>query len=211
MRTRPPLSLLTLLTLLSLSIPAVADVAPAAESSAMAFVEQHHPELADLLKQLKKTNRKDYDAAVKDLTRTWERLEKIRAKQPDRYTAEVEIWKLESRVRLLVARFVSSMDEQTREEIQRLIRDRNAIRARLLREERDRMAARLERLDESLRELESAGDRLAAEEAERLLTSARSHARPAKAPAATESPVPGDAVRLKSGKSGPKSKAPETK
>lgn len=208
MRNQTVLFLLTLLTLASLSWSAWGEEVSGAESAAMAFVEQHHQELADLLKQLKKTNRKDYDSAIRDLGRTQERLEKFQARQPDRYAAEVEIWKLESRVRLLVARFVSAMDEQTRDEIQRLIQDRNAIRARLLREDRDRMAARLEKLDESLREIESAGDRLAAEEAERLLRSARSHARPGKAPVATGSPVPGDTVRLKSG---PKSKVPETK
>src|SRR6478736_3014044 len=56
--------------------PALA-VTPEREAAAMAFVKQHHPELADLLTMLKAGNQKEYEKAVRELYRTSERLAQI--------------------------------------------------------------------------------------------------------------------------------------
>lgn len=149
---------------------------PDKAQQALEFARQHHPELADLLIQLRKRDEKGYEAATRELFRTADRLERLQQRQPERYESELAIWKIDSRVRLLVARSVAEMDEATRSEIQSLLMQRNQLRAEQLREERDRLTTRIDRIDDSLQRLEHESATLAEQEADRLLKAARNQA-----------------------------------
>jgi hypothetical protein len=144
------------------------------EQIALDFAQRHHPELAALLPQLRQRDRHAYESAVKELVRTSERLEKLQTRQPEKYEAELAIWKLDSRIHLLVARAVSAGDDSSHDEILSLVQQRNELRIRQLEQERERLSARTTRLKESISQLRSGGSALAESETERLLKSAES-------------------------------------
>ncbi|MCA8996387.1 MAG: hypothetical protein KDA80_05375 [Planctomycetaceae bacterium] len=142
------------------------------EVAALKFARKHHRELAVLLDQLKQMDENGYDSAINELARTAERIAKLEARQPERYQAEIEIWKLDSRIRLLVAR--SAADPMAAQaEVEQLLNKRNAVRLELLKLDRDRLAERLKKLEESIGNYEDKGDQIAQQEAERLLRSVR--------------------------------------
>lgn len=146
---------------------------PEREAAAVTFAKRHHPELAQLLESLKKMDSKRYDAAIQDLFVTSERLAKIQSRTPDRYAADLKIWKLDSRIRLLAAQSVAGMPEARRAELKQLLLDRHAVKVAQLETDRAKLAARLEKLDESIGQLRDQGDELADKEIERLLKSVK--------------------------------------
>ena len=63
------------------------------EAAVMAFVREHHAELADLLLYLKSNQPKEYQLAVRDLFRTSERLAQMQERDFKRYELELALWK----------------------------------------------------------------------------------------------------------------------
>lgn len=146
------------------------------ERIAQKFAEQHHPELAALLSQLKEMDEPKYTAAINELFRTHERISRYQERSPDRYQIELELWKIDSRVRLLVARSASGMEEETRTHIKELLAQRNELRIQLLASERDRLEDRLQRLNSQMKELQNDSDVIAERDLERLMRSAQTRA-----------------------------------
>lgn len=171
-------------------------ITPQREAAAMSFVQEHHPELAGLLVHLKRSNRKEYERAVRELFRTSERLTLARERDDGRYELELAIWKVESQIRLLVARLTMNPSRaEMQEKLRELLVQRVDLRIRRQRLERDRLAARLERLDESIASLESERDELVDQSYARLLESVtrfgRNRAeRPVAAPPARQGETP---------------------
>ena len=79
-------------------------VTPEREAAVMTFVKQHHAELAELLVQLKASNSKEYEQAIRELFRTSERLAQIQERDMPQYELELKHWQVQSRVQLLSAR-----------------------------------------------------------------------------------------------------------
>ncbi|MDZ4687153.1 MAG: hypothetical protein SH850_18910 [Planctomycetaceae bacterium] len=129
-----------------------------AETDALAFARTHHPELAGLLDQLKKNAPKDYQAAISDLNRSRERLDRNREKLPERYALELAEWKVNSRIRLLAARMSMGGDAPLDDELRTALRERADIRLQLLQDERTRTAKRVQKLDEQIAEQSSKVD-----------------------------------------------------
>lgn len=143
---------------------------PEREAAALTFARRHHPELAELLGQLREMNPQGYESAMTELFRTSERLAKLQSRQPERYASELEIWQLDSRIRLLVAR--SAGDPQgAAQQVRSLVLKRNAVRSRQMEEERTHLQERLAKLDQSIANYRDNADKLATQEAERLLKS----------------------------------------
>src|SRR4051794_19433210 len=69
-----------------------------AETVAMAFVREHHPELATLLDQLKPMKPDQYRRAVRELAQVSKTLSTLKTNNPRRYEASLESWKARSRV-----------------------------------------------------------------------------------------------------------------
>ena len=63
-------------------------ITPEREAAVMAFVRQHHAELGELLVRLKDTNSQEFERAIRDLSRTSERLAQIRKNDADRFELE---------------------------------------------------------------------------------------------------------------------------
>jgi hypothetical protein len=87
------------------------------EAAALTFVRQNHPELASLLTAMSKKNPKQYQNAVRDLYKTSERITNLRAKDARRADLELDVWKSQSRIDLLVARLRTADSPKLREEL----------------------------------------------------------------------------------------------
>ena len=84
-RAVPAFTMIALATSLATALSAQDPVdALRREEAALEFVREHHKELADLLIPLKTMDREQYDAAIRDLARTRENIERLEKRDPDR-------------------------------------------------------------------------------------------------------------------------------
>src|SRR5262249_19634201 len=72
-------------------------ITPEREAAVKTFVDQHHPELGELLVHLKENNKKEYEKAVRDLFKTSERLARTHEMDVERYDLELKLWQTQSR------------------------------------------------------------------------------------------------------------------
>ena len=144
-----------------------ADEARQAER-ALEFAREHHPELARLVGQLRKSKPAQFKSAVRHLIQSQERLERLQTRSPERYETALEAWKLDSRIRLLAARMTMSEDPELEAELRTVLRQRTDLRLRQLSEERDRLSTRLKRIEETISRIESDPEAAAARDLERV-------------------------------------------
>ncbi len=121
------------------------------------FVREHHRELRDVLAHLKVNVPKEYERAVRELNRNRLRLQQFEGR--DRYAAELELWKAQSRARLLGAKIQMGDDDGQRDALRETLVKVYDLRTRLMQRDRDRVAERLKKLDEQLRNLQNDRDK----------------------------------------------------
>ena len=170
------------------------------EKSALKFASEHHPELADLLQALRKSGKAQYQAALSELARDSERLAKLADRDRDRYGPSLSVWKLDSRIRLEMARFAMSEDPARETRIRELLQQRHEARRSLLQLDRKRTAARAAKIDEQLAALGDVSKERATVEFERLKKSVAGKGRtksPKPEVAATKDPGVKDAAPVK--------------
>lgn len=131
--------------------PAIAE----AEQAATEFASTHHPELANLLERLKRANPRAYRAAIIDLSRDRQRLERLKDRAPERYEYELKLWTMDSQIRLLAARAGKGNADEIRPRLKELMQQRQKFRMEHLQQERERLTARLQRVDEQIAKIES--------------------------------------------------------
>lgn len=124
------------------------------EAAALAFARTHHPELAELLSNLKRGNPTEYQRAIKELSAAVERITRIQERSPERYDFVLNTWKLDSRIRLLTARLVMADNPAQEAELKALVLQRNEVKLRELKLEREKVAARLKNIERDIAELE---------------------------------------------------------
>lgn len=139
---------------------AATTIPPEREVAVLAFAAENHPELASLLEGLKRNAPKEYQAALTDLNRAVERLEKVKEKSPDRLESDLADWKMTSRIRLLAARLTMSPDPAVEAELRAALRARLETRLAAQRAERDRMQVRVAKLDQQIEEMASKADEI---------------------------------------------------
>lgn len=121
------------------------------EELALALVRKHHPELVTLLRPLKQARPRQYESAIRELSRASERLDQIQERSPERYEVELQLWKSKSRIQLLTAQLRMTPDDQPlRERLRETIADQLAAQRKLYELEKARMTQRLEFLDRQL-------------------------------------------------------------
>lgn len=130
-------------------------VTPAREARALAFAREHHADLANLLGRLKKADPQAYEKALREVSQHTERLSKLRETDAERYESSLRVWTLDSRIRLLAARSTMSNDPGTAGELRELLRERQNVRLELFQLERDRLQARLNRIEGQIQQLQS--------------------------------------------------------
>ena len=149
------------------------EVTPEREAAAETFARLHHPELAELLSRLRSSRHGEYDNAVRQLFRESERLAKLKGRDSQRYELELENWKIGSRIQLAVARLAMGETPELREELTRLLKAKITARTALVQLDRQKTAARLERLDTELANLQTDPAGQAEKELDKLLRSAK--------------------------------------
>ncbi|MCA9268287.1 MAG: hypothetical protein KDA41_07440 [Planctomycetales bacterium] len=145
----------------------------AREAAAMAFVRAHHPDLEQLLVQLKEVQPKQYEEAVRDLFRTSERMATLAERDLPRHDAELAVWRSRSRVQLLSAQLLMSpQDVRVRARLKESIIEHLAARRASLELQRERMARNLANLDASLDKMSGDVDKTAEKQIRALLENA---------------------------------------
>jgi hypothetical protein len=125
------------------------------DRSAVEFARTHHPELADLLERLRRANPRAYRAAILDLTKDRQRLERLKERAPERYEFELRLWTMDSQIRLLAARAAKGNADEIRPRLKELMQERQDFRLSRMRQERERLTTRLQRVDSEIQRLES--------------------------------------------------------
>ncbi len=142
----------------------VEPVPASAEKTALDFAHAQHPELADLLDALRRSNQPAYQAALRDVSREAERLAKLAERDAERYELSLRIWNLDSRIRLEIARLSMSSDTEVESRLRPMIEERQAARLALLEVEYQRQKDRFEKVSEQLEATRrSSSDRVSAE------------------------------------------------
>lgn len=139
------------------------------EAAALLFVRTHHPELADLLDQLKKHDKFEYQQAIRDLFRQSERLAQIQERNPHKYELELEAWKLNSRIQVLVARLSMASDPAVERQLREAMAGYLDLREQVLVEDRARVTARVAEIDAELSELQQDREAQVQKQMDRLL------------------------------------------
>lgn len=132
------------------------------ERRAFDFVREHHEELAGLLEPLRVMDRDEYDAAIRELFRARENLERLRRRDPERAALALESWKTNSRVELLTAHLISKPDPEKERELRRALADHLAAQLQLQKYDREQLRKRLDQLDETIRRNEGRTDAIVA-------------------------------------------------
>lgn len=145
------------------------EMTPEREQAALAFLEEHHPKLAKLIVPLKTSNFKEYQKAIKELSRTTERLTGIRTKDPARYELELDAWKIQSHVRLLAARMTMEDDPEIESELRAMLKKKAENQLKLLQNEREFLQSRLKQVETQIERQTKSQDELVQQEYDRLL------------------------------------------
>jgi hypothetical protein len=136
--------------------------------TAMEFATQHHPELARLLEQLEKSRPSEFARAMKDLNQQLQQLERTREKNPTRYDAQLESWKVESQIRVLTARWSLNRDAELETQIRGLLKQRREARIAQLKLDKERLLEQQRKIDEQLTALSDPMDSQVDKEWEQL-------------------------------------------
>lgn len=126
--------------------------------SAIQFAEKHQPPLALLVKKLKGRDSEAYQRAITELHEDSLRLTRLQERQPKRFESEVEMWKVDSEIRLQLARWAVSGNERSERMVRQLLKRRLALRQDRLQTERARLEARLQQIEEQIQTAKNHSD-----------------------------------------------------
>lgn len=134
-------------------------ITPEREAAVTTFVDRNHPELAALLAHLKTKQPKEYERAVRDLLRVTEKLAMVNERDSRQYDLELKVWKAQSRAQLLVARLKmtdpeSADREELTSQLREILSEQMQARLEVLQLERERVAGRMEKLNDDIHRLE---------------------------------------------------------
>ncbi len=119
-------------------------------TATMAFASEHHPELARLLQHLRKSRSLEFQRAARELNQQIEVLEKLKEKNPARYEHQLQLWKDDSQIRVLVAKWSLSKDEAIEKQIRQLLMQRRDTKVAQLKAEQKRLGDQLEKVEKQL-------------------------------------------------------------
>ncbi len=126
------------------------EMATGDREAAIKFAADNHPELARLLEQLQKSRPNEFARAAKELDQQRQLLERVREKNPARYSAQLESWKKDSQIRVLMARWSHSKDPTIEKHVRELLAQRHEARAVQLYADKKRLAEQQRKLDEQI-------------------------------------------------------------
>lgn len=149
------------------------------EAKALEFAQAHHPELANLVVRLQKRMQSQYARAIYELHLDATRINRLQPRYPERYDAELRIWKIGSRARLLAARLSRAKNSKTRGEwetsLRKMLVELTEAKAVKLKLEEQRLTQRLESIRRSISLIQDDPNAAAEREMNRLKRSLQRH------------------------------------
>jgi len=127
-----------------------ADVSETDLTAAMGFASEHHPELAGLLEQLRKSRPHEFQRAVRELNQQIRTLEKLREGNPTRYAHQLELWKGDSQIRVLVAKWSRTQDDALEQEIRVLLQQRRDMKLAQLKVDQQRLTEQMQKVEKQI-------------------------------------------------------------
>jgi hypothetical protein len=151
-----------------------APLTPEREATALAFAKTNHPELAELLGNLKTMDGAQYHKAVSALATQSESLAALAKRDPEIHAVALREWKTQSRINVLAAK-VTHLDPAARPaaetELKKFVEEQADLR--ISRKELDvkRATEQLQRSEDQLQKLKSDRDSWIAQQLKRWLRS----------------------------------------
>ena len=152
--------------------PTPMNVTPEREAAVQTFVERNHPELAELLAHLKANKPQEYERAIRELHRITERLAGIQERDRTQYDLELKLWTAQSRVQLFTAKLRMDSTGELKTQLRDALNAQAEAKVALLRHERVRVTARLERIDADIAQFENDREKVIDKQMELLTRSA---------------------------------------
>jgi hypothetical protein len=146
------------------------------EKQVLEFLNEHHPELVQVLSNLHSNSPHEYERAIRDLSRVRERLMQVKEGDPQRHDLDLQAWVLQSRIHLVVARLAMSDSPALRDELRDLLKQQLELKLLAMRHDRQRQAERLRKLDEQIDRLAGNADELIAKQMASLTKSSEAMA-----------------------------------
>jgi hypothetical protein len=143
---------------------------PERVAAILAFAREHHPELAELLARLEMTDGKQFEKALADLGKDVDRLDRTKSNNPVQYERALRRWKLDSRIRLIVARLSMADSSELEAELRAAIEERLTLRQQDLRDEAVQLKKRLESNTRQQQDLDTNREKLLEQEFLQLRT-----------------------------------------
>jgi len=156
-----------------------------AEADVLEFVREHHPELADLLKQLKDSRPREYQKAMRDLSRVRNRLFNMQKNNEQRFDLELAVWKAETRVQLIAARLHMGDKAELREELRAALNEQMDLRLQLLKYDREQVQDRLAKVEGQIKRFEQDRSDLIERQLQTLTKAAEAKSKAASKPTKT--------------------------
>jgi hypothetical protein len=125
------------------------------EAAVMAFVQQNHAELKELLNHLRDNRRQDYERAIRELSRDADRIGQWKARDGKQYGLEIQAWTIKSRIQLLTAHLAMGDKEEIRNQLKSLLNEQIDVRTALAKHERARVMERLAKMDQEITRLDN--------------------------------------------------------
>ena len=122
------------------------------------FVHENHPEMERLLLALEESQPGKFRSAIKRISKTLSKIKVFESRQPKRYVALVELWKVKSEIELLTARLANQDDPELRKQLDALIEVFIDNRRQVLEFSKRHIEQRLERADRLLEMIETDRD-----------------------------------------------------
>lgn len=124
------------------------------------FVQEHHPELINLLDRLEVRRPAIYTRAIKNVAKSHKRLMNVKKNNPDRYETALELWKVKSRVHLASARVILKDSPERREDLRKLVEQQIELRLQQLEFDKQKAGQRLQKVNDLIAKFGAEGDTL---------------------------------------------------
>ena len=129
------------------------------ERDVLEFVGKHQPKLRKLMEFLKQKAPEQYRQAVKEMTRSKQRLSNLEKRDTGLYKIELELWRTRSELRLLAAEMSVAAESQRNDlekRLSQLAKSQVALELSKLKLQRQRTAEQLEQYDQQILDREAA-------------------------------------------------------
>lgn len=132
-----------------------AKISPERMTQVMVFVDEHHPELGEMLELVKKNQPATFQRAINGVNASLGKLESLKTRKPERYPIALERWKLTSRVSVASAKLKHKDSEANRKELELLLSEQVDFQVKTLKAEREQLQQRMSRLDKQIADSEA--------------------------------------------------------